>query len=394
MATDLMGLIGGVLNGGVVDQIGKVVGESPASTQATVNGAVPSILAGMLNHATSSPSGPGQLLSMLSTGGFEKAAGNLGGILGGGQGSVDQLVGSGRQILSSLFGNRLGGVTGAVSNSAGVSHGIGSSILAMAAPVVMGIVGKQVSSGGLNASGLLSLLTSNKDAIARSAPAGLASALGLGSINELGTKARALVQEGARGVGSVGRGWGPLAAIAAVLLLAFVGYRSFSRRSETAEATGGSGPARNLSSVALPGGGKLNVEQDTFLYNLAGYLGNASDTGVPRTFVFDNLNFESNGTALTPASKSTVADLTRVLNAYPSSRVRLVGYTDTTGDRASNKSLSLARAKAVSELLSNGGVAASRIDTDGMGDENPVASNDTEAGRAKNRRLELVVTQK
>ena len=205
MATDLMGLIGGVLDNGVVEQIGKVVGESPTRTQAAVSGAVPSVLAGMLNHATSSPSGAGQLLSMLSTGGFERVTGNLGGILGGGQGPVDQLVGSGRNILGSLFGPRLGGVTNAVSSSAGVSQGIGSSILSMVAPVVMGVVGKHVISGGLNASGLLNLLTGNKDAIAKSAPAGLASALGLRSVGDLGTRASALVQEGAR---SATRNWG------------------------------------------------------------------------------------------------------------------------------------------------------------------------------------------
>ena len=393
MATDLMGLIGGALNTGVVDQIGKLVGESPARTQAAVNGAVPSILAGMLNNASSTPSGAGQLLSMLSGGGFEKVVGNLSGILGSGQGSIDQLLGSGKQILSSLFGTKLGGVTSALSSSAGVSTGTGSSILAMAAPVVMGVLGKQVSTGGLDASGLLSLLSSNKDAIAKFAPAGLASVFGLGSIGALGTKAGTVAQEAARGASSKARGWLPIA-IAAALLFAFLAYRSWSRETEMGRATGGSGPAKNLTSVALPGGGKLSVEQDTFLYNLAGYLGNSSDTGVPKTFVFDNLNFESGGTALTPASRSTVADLTRVLNAYPSSRVKLIGYTDTTGDPTTNKSLSLARAKSVGGLLSEGGVAPTRIDTDGMGQENPVAPNDTETGRAKNRRLELVVTQK
>jgi len=391
MATDLMGLVGNVLNSGVVDQIGKLVGESPARTQTAVNGAVPSILAGMLNNASSSPSGAGQLLSTLSGGGFEKVVGNLSGVLGGGPASVDQLVGSGKQLLGSLFGNRLGGVSTAVSHSAGVSAGAGSSILAMAAPVVMGMVGKQVSSGGLNASGLLSLLSSNKDAIAKGAPAGLASALGLGSIGELGSKASAFLQTSTQEASSNARRWIPL--VAAAALLVFLGYRSFSRPPQVAEATGGSGP-RNLASVALPGGGQLSVEQDTFLYNLAGYLGNPSDTHVPKTFIFDNLNFESGGTTLTSASNSTVSDLIKVLRAYPNSRVKLVGFTDTTGDPAANKSLSLARARTVGDLLSKGGVASTRIDTEGMGPENPVAPNDSESGRARNRRLELVVTQK
>ena len=69
----------------------------------------------------------------------------------------------------------------------------------------------------------------------------------------------------------------------------------------------------------------------------------------------------------------------------------LEGYTDSTGDPAANKEPSLDRAAAVQSLLVAGGVADSRIRTAGHGPENSIASNNTEEGRAKNRRLELVV---
>ncbi|HVI85061.1 MAG TPA: OmpA family protein [bacterium] len=70
------------------------------------------------------------------------------------------------------------------------------------------------------------------------------------------------------------------------------------------------------------------------------------------------------------------------------------GYTDNTGDAAANKKLSLDRANAVKDLLMKGGVEESRMTTQGFGQDNPIASNDTEEGKAKNRRLELVVEKR
>ena len=74
--------------------------------------------------------------------------------------------------------------------------------------------------------------------------------------------------------------------------------------------------------------------------------------------------------------------------------VKSKGHTDSTGDPESNKTLSLDRAEAVKALLVAGGIDARRIDTAGWGQEKPIASNDTEDGKAKNRRTELTVVKK
>jgi len=74
--------------------------------------------------------------------------------------------------------------------------------------------------------------------------------------------------------------------------------------------------------------------------------------------------------------------------------VQLVGHTDNTGSAEANQKLSLDRADAVKQMLVNGEVAGDRISTAGYGQDRPIGSNDTEEGRAKNRRIELVVTQK
>jgi outer membrane protein OmpA-like peptidoglycan-associated protein len=387
MASDLVGLVQGVFNSSVVDQMGKVIGEPAAKTQAAVSGAVPSVLAGVLNEMGSSPGGAGQILSTLTHNGFDRVVGSLPSMLGGGSGSVDQLLGMGKQVLGSLFGDKLGAVSGALAGSSGVSSSSATSILGMAAPAVMGILGKQLGSHP-SPSGLLSLVSSSKDAISRFLPTGVLGALGVRNVDQLTSKASGMVeQEAAAGA----RRWIPLAAIAAAVILGFIAWQNCARQAQVTQSTPTTA-AKRMASVSLPGGSTLNVEQGGFLYNLARYLG--SSDPAPKTFTFDNLNFESGGTTLTAASGATVTDLTRVLNAYPSAQVKLLGYTDTTGDPAANTALSLARANTVADLLAKGGVAASRVTTEGMGSTNPVASNDTEEGRARNRRIELTVVQK
>jgi K(+)-stimulated pyrophosphate-energized sodium pump len=89
-----------------------------------------------------------------------------------------------------------------------------------------------------------------------------------------------------------------------------------------------------------------------------------------------------------------VNSLVAVLTAYPAVSVGLEGYTDNTGDADANKKLSLDRAVAVKNIMTKGGIDDARISTTGYGQENPITSNDTEQGRAKNRRLELVVVKR
>jgi outer membrane protein OmpA-like peptidoglycan-associated protein len=72
----------------------------------------------------------------------------------------------------------------------------------------------------------------------------------------------------------------------------------------------------------------------------------------------------------------------------------LEGHTDSVGDAAANKKLSQDRADSVKSIMEAGGIDAARVSATGYGQEKPRASNDTEEGRAQNRRLELVVVKK
>jgi outer membrane protein OmpA-like peptidoglycan-associated protein len=89
-----------------------------------------------------------------------------------------------------------------------------------------------------------------------------------------------------------------------------------------------------------------------------------------------------------------VTDLIVILKAFPSTETRLEGHTDSVGDAEANKKLSQDRADAVKSIMVTNGIDASRLSTTGYGQEKPIASNDTEDGRAQNRRTELMVVKK
>ena len=80
------------------------------------------------------------------------------------------------------------------------------------------------------------------------------------------------------------------------------------------------------------------------------------------------------------------------LNRYPNSVVNVIGHTDNVGAAAYNQSLSEQRARAVANVLIGAGVSAGRVNVVGRGEDQPVASNQADQGRAQNRRVEIVIT--
>ena len=101
--------------------------------------------------------------------------------------------------------------------------------------------------------------------------------------------------------------------------------------------------------------------------------------------------FEFDKADLQPASMPELNHALDLMKQVPSMRVEIAGYTDTVGTLAHNMDLSLRRANAVRDYLVQQGVAADRITAKGYGPSSPVASNETDEGRAKNRRVEFVV---
>lgn len=104
------------------------------------------------------------------------------------------------------------------------------------------------------------------------------------------------------------------------------------------------------------------------------------------------INFDTDGFRLTPGSEQQLTQVADMLKAYPTATVSVVGHTDNTGDDVINLPLSDLRAKSVADYLISQGVASDHITSRGVGSVEPIASNDTEDGRAQNRRVDIIVS--
>lgn len=101
--------------------------------------------------------------------------------------------------------------------------------------------------------------------------------------------------------------------------------------------------------------------------------------------------FDVNKDEVKPESYGTLKDIAKVLNEVPDVKVKIVGHTDSDGDDAKNMDLSKRRAASVkAELAKSFGVNADRLETDGMGETQPVAKNDSPVNKALNRRVEFI----
>lgn len=114
--------------------------------------------------------------------------------------------------------------------------------------------------------------------------------------------------------------------------------------------------------------------------------------GIKITLKENMVNFGFDSSNLAESTKINLDKLAAVLANNPDTNINIYGYTDSKGADAYNLSLSDRRAAAVKSYLSSKGVMASRMNTKGMGEADPVASNDNDAGRAQNRRVEFAIT--
>lgn len=108
-----------------------------------------------------------------------------------------------------------------------------------------------------------------------------------------------------------------------------------------------------------------------------------------QTITLENIHFEFNSANLTPAAKNALQRVARSLRSQPDSEVEIAGHTDSLGNDNYNLRLSQRRADSVRAFLIGNGVGAGRLSANGYGEQQPVVPNNTESGRAQNRRVEM-----
>jgi hypothetical protein len=238
MAVNLVSLIMQFLTPDMIGRIASALGLDRSNTQTAIGAAIPGLLAG-LSGVAAQPGGAQKLVDTVrqQTGALGSFANMVG---ASGQSS---LIEKGSQILSSLLGGRdQTALAGAVGKYAGLGQNASGSLLGMLAPIVMGTIGQQQGTRSLDAGGIASLLSSQKDNIAAALPAGFANLLGgTGLLDSLGGAARTaaagqtarVTTSAARAIGDTGQraaavslNWLywliPLLAIVAALIYFFV----------------------------------------------------------------------------------------------------------------------------------------------------------------------------
>jgi outer membrane protein OmpA-like peptidoglycan-associated protein len=118
----------------------------------------------------------------------------------------------------------------------------------------------------------------------------------------------------------------------------------------------------------------------------------STDEGV--TISIEDIRFEADSAKLQPAELAKVARIAELLKRYPDRDILVAGHTAAAGYEAGRQKLSEQRAKAVAErIVALGARTSERVRATGYGDERPIAGNDTEAGRARNRRVEITILE-
>jgi OOP family OmpA-OmpF porin len=366
----------------VVSKASSVFGESEGAVTKGFGAVLPMVLGGLANKATDR-SFMSKLFDLIK----EPAAdgsilGNVSNLIGSGASSWPGM-GLGSRLMSMLFGGSTSGLSNALSNFAGLKPSTASSLLSMAAPLVLSFLGKTVRREGLDSAGLTNMLLGQKSSILGLLPNSLSSVLDVG---------RETAQATYRTAETVVRKASPWRWLLPVLLglLALWGLFSlFGRRERTASVV------TDYISRALPGGVQLRYLRNGIEGKLIAFIEDASQSVDNATwFDFDRLLFETDSAILKPESRDQLQNIAEIMKAYPNVNVRIGGYTDSSGDAAANLRLSQDRANNVRQELIGLGIAADRLSAEGYGREYPVADNATEAGRAQNRRVALRVTQK
>ncbi len=409
MSFNLMETIKNYFTDEFTNRASSTLGESSSGISKALSAVIPTSLAGILIKATSGDVGANSILDMAKNA-FSSNAGS------------PELTSpeKGSDMLSSLFGNKTSGINSAISQFAGIKDSSASSLLSMGLPAIMGILGKHADQNNLSASGLAGFLSSQKDHILHAMPAGLSSITGLLGLGSLGTAAASAsmkdtLKENADAIidKPAGNNWLlPFVLILAAFALLWYMSRSCNQtRPSTATVidttvaiTGAdtttvmpAAPMHESIKVQLPNGKELDaykggIEDELITFLKSDWKSLSADSLKNRWFNFDNLNFNTGTAILLPESEKQLDNIAEILKAFPNAKIKIGGYTDSTGDPAANKKLSQQRADTAKNGLDKRGVSSQVIGAEGYGSayaKYPASASDED--RATDRHVSVSV---
>jgi OmpA-OmpF porin, OOP family len=415
MASSMFESILGMVTPEMAQSMASRFGESSSAVQHGLSAATAATLTGMARNAGDSGF-TDQILQMAGRAGGQNIASNIASMASGGpSGATGDLV---SRFSSLVFGSQQGQMANLVSQHSGVSGSAGTGILKMAGGLVLAYLAKAHSTGSLNAGSLASTLRTEASNLGNYVPGSFLANMG-GGASDTTTRAPPYVSnvihtQGARPP-TAGTRWivPAAAAVLGALLLGWLLSRfmrttvpapvqtasnySPAPYNATAPAPAPAAGTPSLGapeSISLPDGTQLSVPSDGVEAKLVRYLQDPNAQANSTAFDFDRLLFDTGSATLQPQSSDQLDNIAAILKAYPSAKINLGGYADSTGDAAENAKLSTERADNVMAALVQRGIDPSRLSAQGFGQESPVANNGTEEGRQNNRRVSIRVAEK
>ena len=362
MFSSLLGMLDKPSLGGIA----SALGESEQSVSHGMKSSIAAVLGG-LAAKSEDPSSLRRILDLVP--------GTLGEVTGSQMASSvanpnSPLLSAGKRVMSGLFGNLESTVSSALSTQSGLRPGVTSTLIAMAAPMVMSFIGGRVRAEGMTMSGLGSLLERESDTFRSALPVGLRD-----QFWPQASPASPVVEQAVeREKSSTNRL--PLLALAALIPALFWIYNHRPRPVNVHSVTEVPPP---IAPTATGTANRIATE--------------ATDLMKPRLPDNVDLRFDTGSARLRPESQARLDDIAGILLANPNARMKVTGHTDSAGNAERNLQLSQKRANAVMAELVLKGISPDRIVAGGSGQQYPIADNSTAEGRAQNRRVSVGITQ-
>ncbi len=436
----------------LVNKASSHLGESESGISKAISAVLPSIIGGLSDKASSGTDGAGIVAKMA-------ADQHQGGILDSISGFLNpdtsnDMLGKSSSIISGLFGN--GGqsnmLTTLISSFSGIKGSSVGTIMSMAAPMLLGLVGKHSSENNLSTSGLASMLGEQKKSAMSMLPAGFSLSSitgGVGNAASAVTGAVGSAASAATGAAhdlseNAGGGLGKI--LLPLLLLGGLGAgiwwftkdgcnkkdgeatttttgttdtskTNTGTGADTARTTGATTTAEApkatvgadglvnydlgaLGDLELPGGVKLTgVNANGFENTLVNFIKTGTVDTVNKSANWFNLHdvqFVSGKTTYaTPKAMAQIKNVAAVLKAYPNVKIKMGGNTDKSGNADANIKLSQSRADQVmKDIIANGAAATQLVEAKGYGSEFATANAGDKAGMAADRKTTAKVASK
>lgn len=402
METNLVDILKGYVTPDVISKASTMLGESESGVYKGVSASIPTLLSGLV-HKSNDSSTMESVMNLINenSSNYDNVLSNLPSLLTGYGNST--ALDSGSKLMALLFKNKQSDTTDVIARTSGIKESSAASLLGMAAPMLLSYFAKS----GMTLSSLKSLLSSQKENILSAAPSGLN--LGFGST--IDNDIRGKIHDVRKAESSSAKWLIPLLLVGAGLFALFFFSKGCNRKEASTAVTTETvdtlttkteevveepkDALGNFFKFKLPNGIELNAPEFGIENKLNTWLMDETKVVDKTTwFNFDRLLFDTGKATLRPESQEQLKNMVEILKAYPAVELKLGGYTDNVGDPAFNLKLSGDRAKSVMDEMIKMGIAKDRLESEGYGEQFPVASNDTEEGKAQNRRIAVRVTKK